>query len=139
MKKLLILSVLAAFFAACNSAPEQSESAMRVEDLGKWVDSIKNLVSSSSTFDSATWSGYSEGFNTANEGINATELDEASTTAYSTLQNTWEGVGESYRSGIENSKKAALEAAAMDSTAKDSIPVVEQVLKSNKSWVLDRC
>ena len=99
---------------------------------GKWVDSIKNLVSSSSTFDSATWSGYSEGFNKANEGINATELDEASTTAYSTLQNTWEGVGESYRSGIENSKKAALEAAAMDSTAKDSIPVVEQVLKSNK-------
>jgi hypothetical protein len=132
MKKLLILSLFAASFAACNSSPEQSESAMRVEDLGKWVDSIKNLVSSSSTFDSATWSGYSEGFNTANEGINATELDEASTAAYSTLQNTWEGIGESYRSGIENSKKAALEAAAMDSNKADTTAAIELPLKSNK-------
>ena len=117
---------------AVTQMPEQSESAMRVEDLGKWVDSIKNLVSSSSTFDSATWSGYSEGFNTANEGINATELDEASTAAYSTLQNTWEGVGESYRSGIENSKKAALEAAAMDSNKADTTAAIELPLKSNK-------
>ncbi len=132
MKKLFILTVFAAFFAACNNSPELSESAMKVADLGKWVDSVKNLVSSSSTFDSATWAGYSEGFNTAKEGINETELDEATRTTYGTIQSTWEGIGESYLSGMENSKKAALEAAAMDSTAKDSMPVVEQVLKSNK-------
>ena len=132
MKKLFILAVFAAFFAACNNSPELSESAVKVADLGKWVDSVKNLVSSSSSFDSATWAGYSEGFNTAKEGINETELDEATRTAYGTIQNTWEGIGESYRSGMENSKKAALEAAAMDSTATDSIAPMDVPLKSNK-------
>jgi hypothetical protein len=132
MKKLLILAVFAAFFAACNNSPELSESAVKVADLGKWVDSVKNLVSSSSSFDSATWAGYSEGFNTAKEGINETELDEATRTAYGTIQSTWEGIGESYRSGMENSKKAALEAAAMDSTATDSVAPMDVPLKSNK-------
>jgi hypothetical protein len=132
MKKLLILAVFAAFFAACNNSPELSESAVKVADLGKWVDSVKNLVSSSSSFDSATWAGYSEGFNTAKEGINETELDEATRTAYGTIQSTWEGIGESYRSGMENSKKAALVAAAMDSTATDSIAPMDIPLKSNK-------
>ena len=147
MKKLIILTVLAAFFAACNNSPEVSESATKVADLGKWVDSIKNLVSSSSTFDSATWAGYSEGFNTANESINDEELDEVTRTTHGTIQSTWEGIGESYRSGIENSKKAALEEPlytpdnlevsqedfnAVFKPEDDSKPANEKPLKSNK-------
>jgi hypothetical protein len=132
MKKLFILTVFVAFLAACNNSPEVSESAIKVTDLGKWVDSVKNLVSSSSTFDSATWAGYSEGFNTAIEGINESQLDETARTTFGTIQSTWEGIGESYRSGMENSKKAALEASAMDSTVNDSMPAAEQILKSNK-------
>lgn len=132
MKKLVILTLVTAFFAACNNSPELSESATKVADLGKWVDSVKNLVASSSTFDSATWAGYSEGFNTAKESINETELDEAAKTTLGTITSTWEGISESYKSGMENSKKAALEAAAMDSTAKDSMPAADMPLKSNK-------
>lgn len=131
MKKLVILAVVSAFFVACNNTPQLSESAVKVADLGLWVDSVKNLVSSSTNFDSATWASYSEGFNTAREGINETELDEAGKTTLGTIQSTWEGIGESYRSGIENSKKAMLEASAMDSTFKDSV-MMAVPLKSNK-------
>lgn len=137
MKKVFILTVIAAFFAACNSTPAVSESATKVADLTKWVDSVKGLVASASTFDSATWASYSEGFNNALTGINEAELDEASKTALSTVKTTWEGVGSSYASGIENAKKAAAEAAmASDSTAKAADPtLIEKVIETGKEAV----
>lgn len=134
MKKVFILTVIAAFFAACNSTPAVSESATKVADLTKWVDSVKGLVASASTFDSATWASYSEGFNNALTGINEAELDEVSKTALGTIKTTWEGVGSSYASGIENAKKAAAEAAmATDSTAKAAdATLIEKVIETGK-------
>jgi|GEM_PF-4498844 len=134
MKKVFILTVIAAFFAACNSTPAVSESATKVADLTKWVDSVKGLVASASTFDSATWASYSEGFNNALTGINEAELDEASKTTLATIKTTWEGVGSSYASGIENAKKAAAEAAmASDSTATAVDPtLIEKVIETGK-------
>ena len=113
MKKVLILSAAVAFFAACNSAPAVSESAAKVTSLNTWVDSVKGLVSSTTTYDSATWASYSEQFNTALSGINETELDEASKTALTTLKTTWEGVGATYSTGISNAQAAKDTAAAV--------------------------
>jgi outer membrane murein-binding lipoprotein Lpp len=112
MKKLFILSVTAALFAACSSAPKVSESATKVSDLTSWVDSVKGLVSTATDFNAETWEKYSADFNSAMEGINVEELDEASKATLEGLKTTWEGVGESYSSGIENVKKQMEEAAA---------------------------
>lgn len=134
MKKVVILSAVVAFFAACNSTPAVSESAAKVTALNTWVDSVKGLVSSTTAYDSATWASYSEQFNTALSGINETELDEASKTALSTLKTTWEGVGATYSAGIENAKKAAAAVTGTDSTgaAPADATLIEKVIETGK-------
>ncbi len=132
MKKLFILTVIAAFFAACSNTPAVSESATKVADLNKWVDSVKGLVASATTFDSATWASYSEGFNNALTGINEAELDETSKATLTTIKTTWEGVGASYSSGIESLKKAEA-AMATDSTSTATDPtLIEKVIETGK-------
>lgn len=126
MKKLFFLTVIAAFFAACSSTPAVSESATKVAALGTWVDSVKGLVASATSFDSATWASHSEGFNTALAGINEAELDEATKTTLSGIKTTWEGVGASYSSGIESQKKAEMEA----KMATDSTTLTEKVIET---------
>lgn len=118
MKKLFVFAAASALIAACSNAPKVSESAAKVTELTNWVDSVKGLVASATNFDSATWASYSEQFNSAMSGINEAELDETTKAALETIKTTWTGVGESYSSGIENAKKAAMEAAmAADTTA----------------------
>ncbi|HEY9886207.1 MAG TPA: hypothetical protein V6C96_02990 [Vampirovibrionales bacterium] len=121
MKKLFILSATVAFFAACSSTPEVSESATKVSDLNNWVDSIGGLVKTATDFNEETWEKYSADFNSAMEGINVEELDEASKASLETLKTTWEGVGATYSSGIESVKKQMEENAAMQTDSLGNI------------------
>ncbi|MEZ4804327.1 MAG: hypothetical protein R2852_02240 [Bacteroidia bacterium] len=121
MKKLFILSVTAAFFAACSSAPKESESASKVTELTAWVDSIGGLVSTATDFNQETWDQYSADFNSAMDGINAEELDETSKASLDALKTKWEGVGSTYSSGIETVKKQMEEAAATQTDSMGNI------------------
>lgn len=114
MKKIIILTIIASAFAACNNTPTVSESATKVVALTSWVDSIKNVIGSTTTFDSATWVGYSESFNGVLASINETELDEASKTALETAKTSWTELTNIYTKGLES---AAMATPTTDSTA----------------------
>jgi hypothetical protein len=114
MKKIFILSIIASAFVACNNAPKVTESATKVVELTSWVDSIKNVIGSTTTYDSATWIGYSESFNGVLASVNETELDEASKTALESVKTSWTEMTNIYTKGLE---AAAMKAnVAKDST-----------------------
>ena len=114
MKKIFILSIIASAFVACNNAPKVTESATKVVELTSWVDSIKNVIGSTTSYDSATWIGYSESFNGVLASVNETELDEASKTALESVKTSWTEMTNIYTKGLE---AAAMKAnVAKDST-----------------------
>ena len=114
MKKIFILSIIASAFVACNNAPKVTESATKVVELTSWVDSIKNVIGSTTTYDSATWIGYSESFNGVLASVNETELDEASKTALESVKTSWTEMTNIYTKGLEAAAMKANE--AKDST-----------------------
>jgi len=101
MKKIFILSIIASAFVACNNAPKVTESATKVVELTSWVDSIKNVIGSTTSYDSATWIGYSESFNGVLASVNETELDEASKTALESVKTSWTELSNIYTKGLE--------------------------------------
>jgi len=114
MKKIFILSIIASAFIACNNAPKVTESATKVVELTSWVDSIKNVIGSTTSYDSATWVGYSEEFNGVLASVNETELDEASKTALESVKTSWTELTNIYTKGLEAAAMKANE--AKDST-----------------------
>ena len=122
MKKIFILSIIASAFIACNNAPKVTESATKVVELTSWVDSIKNVIGSTTTYDSATWVGYSEEFNGVLASVNETELDEASKTALESVKTSWTELTNIYTKGLEAVAMKANE--AKDSTI-DELPTSE--------------
>jgi hypothetical protein len=114
MKKIFILSIIASAFVACNNAPKVTESATKIVELTSWVDSIKNVIGSTTTYDSATWIGYSESFNGVLASVNETELDEASKTALESVKTSWTEMTNIYTKGLEAAAMKANE--AKDST-----------------------
>jgi hypothetical protein len=114
MKKIFILSIIASAFVACNNAPKVTESATKVVELTSWVDSIKNVIGSTTSYDSATWIGYSESFNGVLASVNETELDEASKTALESVKTSWTEMTNIYTKGLEAAAMKANE--AKDST-----------------------
>lgn len=114
MKKIFILSIIASAFIACNNAPKVTESATKVVELTSWVDSIKNVIGSTTSYDSATWVGYSEEFNGVLASVNETELDEASKTALESVKTSWTEMTNIYTQGLEAAAMKANE--AKDST-----------------------
>jgi membrane peptidoglycan carboxypeptidase len=114
MKKIFILSIIASAFIACNNAPKVTESATKVVELTSWVDSIKNVIGSTTSYDSATWVGYSESFNGVLASVNETELDEASKTALESVKTSWTELTNIYTKGLEAAAIKANE--AKDST-----------------------
>ena len=114
MKKIFILSIIASAFIACNNAPKVTESATKVVELTSWVDSIKNVIGSTTSYDSATWVGYSESFNGVLASVNETELDEASKTALESVKTSWTELTNIYTKGLEAAAMKANE--AKDST-----------------------
>jgi hypothetical protein len=117
MKKLIVVSIVAAFFAACNNKPAVSESATKVGNLNHWVDSVKTLATGATTCDSATWAGWDAAYNTELAGINEAELAEADKTTLADAKTKWADAGTAYTACITKAKEeAAKAAAAMDST-----------------------
>jgi hypothetical protein len=112
MKKLIIVTIIAAFFAACGN-PAASESATKVANLNKWVDSVKGLATSATTCDSATWAGWNSAYEAELNGINEAELAEADKTTLSTAKATWADAGTAYTACITKAKEEAAKAAAM--------------------------
>jgi hypothetical protein len=130
MKKIIIVTIIASFFAACNNTPAVTESATKLAGLTTWVDSIKNVISTTTEYDSATWAGYAEGFNTAVAGINETELDEAGKTSFEAIKTSWTEVGTLYTQGLEAAKAKAAEAldttAAVETTVEEGKTIIEK-------------
>jgi len=138
MKKLFIISAIASLFAACSSTPAVSESSTKVAGLTAWVDSINNVISTSTEFDSATWAGYSESFNTAVAGINEADLDEATKATFAGVKSSWEGAGTNYTLGIEAAKaKAAAALLSTDSTATSKTVEGKNIIEKSKEVVKD--
>lgn len=121
MKKVLIMSAVAAFFAACSNTPAVSESASQVESLKNWVDSIKTVAESATTADESQWATWAADFNKAQETIKADELDEATKTVLDEVNKAWEGLGATYTAKINEAKEAAMKAMEnTDSTANNA-------------------
>jgi len=126
MKKLIVVTIIAAFFAACNNTPAVSESAAKVAGLKTWVDSVKGLVSTATTYDSATWANWDAAYQGSLATINETELAEADKTTLEASKTSWTEAGATYSAGIAKAKEEAAKAAMpMDSTA--VVPVVVPV------------
>lgn len=128
MKKLIIVTIIAAFFAACNNTPAVSASAAKVAGLTKWVDSVKGLATAATTFDSATWATWDAAYNAEMTGINETELDEATMATLTTTKSAWAEVGTMYSAGIQKAKDDAK--AAMDTTK--VAPMAEPMMETPK-------
>ncbi|MES2617037.1 MAG: hypothetical protein V4613_04110, partial [Bacteroidota bacterium] len=117
MKKLIIASFVAALFAACNNTPAVNESTTNVAKLTSWVDSIKTVITSATTHDSATWASYNEQYNAVVGTIKVEELDEATKATFATAQESWTAVGTGYTELMNKEKEAAAAAAAAADTA----------------------
>ena len=125
MKKIFILSIIASAFVACNNAPKVTESATKVVELTSWVDSIKNVIGSTTSYDSATWIGYSESFNGVLASVNETELDEASKTALESVKTSWTEMTNIYTKGLE---AAAMKANEAKDSAVTELPTSEATI-----------
>src|SRR5687767_1414067 len=125
MKKLIIVTIIAAFFAACSNTPAVSESATKVTNLNKWVDSVKGLATSATTCDSATWASWDAAYNAELAGINEAELADADKTTLNDAKTKWADAGTSYSACITKAKEAAAAAAA--DTTKAMTPEVAPV------------
>lgn len=116
MKKVFIMSAVAALIAACSSAPKVTESATNLEKLNKWVDSIKTLAADTAkSADSATWAGWNTEFEGVVGTIKAEELDATQATTLEAVKTAWTTAGASYSERIAAAKAAA--AAVVDTTA----------------------
>jgi hypothetical protein len=139
MKKIIIVSIIASFFAACNNTPAVTESATKLAGLTTWVDSIKNVISTTTEFDSATWAGYAESFNNAVAGINETELDEAGKTTFEATKTAWTEVGTLYTQGLEAAKQKAMEVTDSTSTTTTTTTMgdntIETKVESSKTII----
>lgn len=125
MKKLIIVSVIAAFFAACGN--KTNESAAKVTTLKTWVDSVKGLAGSATTHDSATWATWNASYTEVLNGINEQELDEASKKTLEETKAAWDETGKMYGEAM-NAEKAAKEAEMkmmQDSMAKPAEPMMD--------------
>jgi hypothetical protein len=117
MKKLIIVTIIAAFFAACNNTPAVNASTAKAAGLKTWVDSVKGLVSTATTYDSATWANWNGTYETEVAAINETELAEADKTTLAATKASWAEAGQMYTAGMEKAKaEAAAAAMATDST-----------------------
>ncbi|MDP2176568.1 MAG: hypothetical protein Q8K70_11725 [Bacteroidota bacterium] len=134
MKKIIIVSIIASFFAACNNTPAVTESATKLAGLTTWVDSIKNVISTTTEFDSASWAGYAESFNNAVAGINETELDEAGKTTFEAAKTAWTEVGTLYTQGLE-AKAKAMQVTDSTSTTTTTTTTVETKVEEGKTII----
>lgn len=121
MKKLIIVSVIAAFFAACGN--KNNDSAAKVDGLDKWVDSVKTVAMADTAPSQASWEGWNATYTENMNGINMEGMDEASKSKLEATKTKWAEVGTSYTQMITD--KAAKEAemkAAMDTMNKAAEP-----------------
>ena len=125
MKKLIIATFVAALFAACNNTPAVNESATKVAGLTTWVDSIKNVIATSTMHDSVSWASYNTSFNDVVASIKMDELDEAGKTALTAATNAWAEVGTNYTTMMAAEKAAV--AAPVDSATTKVEGVIEEV------------
>lgn len=133
MKNIFFAIATAAVFSACNNTPAVSESAGKVTELKNWVDSIKSIVDTTTTFDSAAWANYSAGFQNATSGINEMELDEASKTALEAVKTSWTSIGDQFAAGITKAKEAAT--MASDTTSTTVAPTEADVKKAEGTMI----
>ncbi len=118
MKKLIIVTIIAAFFAACGNNAG-SASAKKVGDLNHWVDSIQKVAAADTACNATTWSAWDATFQEEVKGINEAELAEADKTAFAAAKTNWTTVGTDYTACIkkvEDAKAAAAALSAMDTT-----------------------
>ncbi len=135
MKKLIIAAFVAAFFAACNNTPAVNESATKVAGLTTWVDSIKNVIATSTTHDSASWAGYNASFQEVVGSIKMEELDEAGKAALTAATNSWAEVGANYTTMMNDEiakAKAAADTAAAAPAVEGDKTVIEKVKEAVK-------
>src|SRR5690606_26563054 len=120
MKKVIAIAVFAAFFAACSSSDNSAtEAGAKVTSLKNMVDSLKGVVEAATEADEAQLSTWDSQIQEAMSGIDTEKLDEASKTIMSELNDSWNGIKDSYNAKIEAAKQKAMEAQQManDSTS----------------------
>ncbi len=117
MKKLIIVTLIAAFFAACGNKAA-NESTTKVAGLKTWVDSVSGLAAATTTYDSATWATWDADYNNVVNGIVEADLDEATKATLAETKAKWAETGTAYSNGMMKAKEEAAKAAAMatDST-----------------------
>lgn len=129
MKKFIFVTVLSLAAAACSNAPKMSESATAVQGITTWVDSIKAIVDTTTTFDSAKWADLNAQFQNQVAGVNVEELDEVSKTSFTAVQDAFKAVGATYQAGIDKAKaKAAEMMNTTDSTAAAGTQTIKEVV-----------
>lgn len=139
MKKFIFVTVLSLAAAACSNAPKMSESATAVQGIKTWVDSIKAIVDTTTTFDSAKWADLNAQFQNAVAGVNVEELDEASKTVFTAAQEAFTAVGATYQSGIDKAKaKAAEMINTTDSTAAAGSQTIKEVVMEKVEKAADK-
>ena len=124
MKNLIVVTIIAAFFAACNNTPAVSESTKNVNGLKTWVDSVKGIATTTTTFDSATWANWNGTYEANLATINEAELAEADKATLEATKTSWSEAGTTYSAGIAKAKADAAAANAM----KDSTVVAPEVV-----------
>jgi hypothetical protein len=135
MKKIIIVTIIASFFAACNNTPAVTESATKLAGLTSWVDSIKTVIGSTTEFTSEAWAGYAESFDNAVAGINETELDEAGKTTFEAAKTAWTEVGTLYTQGLEAAKAKSMEATDSTLTTTTTTTTVETKVEEGKTII----
>ncbi len=122
MKKLIIVTIIAAFFAACGNKPA-NESATKVASLKTWVDSVSKVADADTMCNSEAWTKWNTDYETVKNGINEADLADADKTTLNTTNETWTATGARYSDCIKKKEEAmkAMEA-AKDTTAAATTP-----------------
>lgn len=137
MKKLIIASFVAALFAACNNTPAVNESSANVTKLAGWVDSIKTVIASATTHDSATWASYNEQFTAVEGSIKAEELDETAKATLATTKEAWATVATGYTE-LMNKEKADAAAAAQAADTATLLEKAGEAVKAETNKAVDK-
>jgi len=114
MKKIIIASLVASLFAACNNAPTVTESSANLTKLTAWVDSVKTVIAAAPAHDSVALATYTEEFNAVVASIKMEELDEAGKAALATATESWNAAGVDFKTKMDAEKAATMMA---DTTA----------------------
>jgi hypothetical protein len=124
MKKLIIVTIVAAFFAACGEKPA-NESTTKATGLKTWVDSVSKIADADTMCNAESWTKWNSDYEAANAGINETELADADKTSYAATKETWAATGTRYTECMKK-KEEAMKAAEMakDTTAAMTPPAV---------------